>query len=73
MECPHCHGTLKVGKTSYTVNRNRYHLIVDEVPAFICEQCQEALFTEEAVRVVQQMIGTLDERRRELNAIEVSA
>lgn len=73
MECPHCRGTLKVGRTSYTVNRKGYHLIIDDVPAFICEQCQEPLFTEEAVRLVQQMIHTLDTRREELNAITVAA
>ncbi|MBS1252474.1 MAG: hypothetical protein MAG451_01513 [Anaerolineales bacterium] len=72
MECPHCRGTLKVGRTSYTVNRKAYHLIIDDVPAFICEQCQEPLFTEEAVRLVQQMIHTLDARREELSAITVA-
>ena len=73
MECPHCHGTLIEGATSYTVNRSGYHLIIDDVPAFICEQCQEPLFTEDAVRLVQQMIRTLDARRKELSAITLAA
>jgi YgiT-type zinc finger domain-containing protein len=73
MECPHCRGTLKVGKTSYTVNRNGYHLIIDDVPALICEQCQEPMFTEDAVRLVQQMVRALDARRKELSAIKLAA
>jgi YgiT-type zinc finger domain-containing protein len=62
---------LKAGKTSYTVNRNGYHLIIDDVPVLICEQCHEPLFTEEAVRLVQQMIHTLDAQRKELDQIAV--
>ena len=73
MECLHCRGTLKVGQASYAVNRKGYHLIIDDVPAFICEQCGEPLFTEEAVRLVQQMIRTLDTRREALSAISIAA
>ncbi len=72
MNCPNCSGQLKPGKTSYTVNRNGYHLIIDDVPALICEQCHEPLFTEDAVRLVQQMIRGLDARRQELSLIPVA-
>ena len=71
MECPHCHGILVAGTTSYAINRKGYHLIIDDVPAFICEQCGEPLFTEEAVHLVQQMVRTLDARHIELSAIAV--
>ena len=56
-----------------TPNTYGYHLIIDDVPALICEQCREPLFTEDAVRLVQQMIRALDARRKELSAITVSA
>lgn len=73
MQCPHCKGTLKSGTASYTVNRNGYHLIIDAVPALICEQCSEPMFTEDAVNLVQEMIRTLDERRKELSTITLAA
>ncbi len=73
MNCPNCQGELRAGKTSYTVNRYGYHLIIDDVPALVCEQCQEPLFTEQAVRLVQQMIRTLDAGRQELSTIPVAA
>ena len=73
MDCPHCSGELSVGKTSYSVNRKGYHLIIDDVPAYICEQCNEPLFSEEAVELVQKMIRDLDLRRQELNTILVPA
>ena len=69
MECLQCHGKLVVGRTSYTISRNGYHLIIDDVPAFVCEQCGEPLFTEDAVRLVRQMVRTLDARRSELNVV----
>ena len=63
---------LKPGKTSYTVNRNGYHLIIDNVPVLICEQCHELLFTQEAVSLVQQMLKTLDSQQKELEQISVA-
>ena len=45
MECLNCGGPLQVGKASYVVNRHGYHLIIDDVPAFICAQCGQPLFT----------------------------
>lgn len=73
MECPFCEGPLRAGKTSYTVTRNGYHLIIDDVPAFICEQCGKPLFTEEAVQLVQQMIRDLDAHRHDLDQIAIPA
>jgi YgiT-type zinc finger domain-containing protein len=72
MECPNCFGTLEKGKASYVVTRNNYHLIIDQVPAFICVQCGEPLFTEEAVRLVQTMLKALDIQREKLNAIALA-
>jgi YgiT-type zinc finger domain-containing protein len=72
MNCPQCQGQLTPGKTNYSVNRNGYHLIIDDVPALVCEQCHEPLFTEDAVRLVQQMIRNLDARRQELSLIPVA-
>ena len=72
MNCPHCQGQLRPDKTSYTINRNGYHLIIDDVPALVCEQCQEPLFTEDAVHLVQQMVRSLDARRQELSLIPLA-
>jgi len=72
MSCSPCQDQLRPGKTSYTINRNGYHLIIDDVPALICKQCHEPLFTEDAVRLVQQTIRSLDARRQELSLIPVA-
>ena len=66
MECIHCHGTLERGHTSYTANREGYHLIIDHVPAWICKQCGETLFDEETVEAIQAMLREVDKQAEAL-------
>jgi len=35
--------------STYTVDREGYHLFVKEIPAYICTQCGEKYFGEEEV------------------------
>ncbi len=60
MKCFHCQGELNRGKTSFSVNRRGYHIIVDDVPAWICTQCGEPLFDERQVNAIQQIIRRMD-------------
>ncbi len=66
MECFYCKGTLVRKPVSYTVTRKGYHLIVDAVPAWVCDQCGEVLFDEEAIRAIQDMLEEVDRRMRTL-------
>ena len=72
VECLNCRGSLQPGTASYVVNRKGYHLILDDIPAYVCSQCGQALFMEEAVRVIQEMVRALDSRHERLNAISVA-
>ncbi|MEK7442604.1 MAG: type II toxin-antitoxin system MqsA family antitoxin [Chloroflexota bacterium] len=60
MKCLHCQGELQRGKTTYTINRNGYHLIIDNVPAWVCSQCGEPLFDERQVDAIQKIIRKMD-------------
>ena len=60
MECLYCKGTLIRKRVSYTATRKRYHLIIDDVPAWVCEQCGEPLFEEETVDAIQQVLQGVD-------------
>lgn len=60
MECLHCQGTLMRRTISYTANRKGYHLIIDDVPAWVCEQCGEPLFDEETVNAIQNALMEID-------------
>lgn len=60
MECLHCQGTLVRSTVNYTANRKGYHLIIDDVPAWVCEQCGEPLFDEATVNAIQKALHEVD-------------
>jgi YgiT-type zinc finger domain-containing protein len=60
MKCLHCQGELQRGNTTYTINRRGYHVIIDDVPAWICSQCGEPLFDERQVDAIQQLVRKMD-------------
>jgi len=65
MECFYCRGELVRKRISYTATRKGYHLIVDEVPAWVCEQCGEPLFDEQTVDAIQEVLLGVDTRLKE--------
>ena len=65
MECFYCRGELVRERISYTATRKGYHLIVDEVPAWVCEQCGEPLFDEQTVDAIQEVLLGVDTRLKE--------
>lgn len=60
MNCLLCQGELRPGKTAYAINRRGYHLIIDDVPAWVCSQCGEPLFGEKQVNAIQQIVRKMD-------------
>jgi len=62
MECYYCKGDMVRGKTTYTINRQGYHLLIDEVPAWVCQQCGEVYFEGEEVDAIQDLIKTIDSK-----------
>ncbi|VVB90042.1 Uncharacterised protein [uncultured archaeon] len=60
MQCHFCAGEMKQGKATYTLDRADYHLLIHDVPAWICAQCKEDYFEENVVEVMQEMIKKLD-------------
>ena len=66
MECIYCRGALVRKEVSYTANRRGYHLIIDGVSAWACEQCGEPLFDEETVDAIQEILRGVDVRLKRL-------
>ena len=60
MECLYCKSELVRKKVSYTATRKGYHLIIDDVPAWVCEQCGEAFFDDETVDTIQDMLREVE-------------
>ncbi len=67
MECYHCKGKLKWGKTPYSINRQSYHVVLDEIPAWICQQCGEPFFESHALKKIQEIIKILDSQIKTLS------
>lgn len=60
MKCFHCQGELNRSRAAYSINRHGYHIIIDDVPAWVCSQCGEPLFDEKQVNAIQSLIRQLD-------------
>ena len=60
MECPCCKGHLKPGHATYTATRLGYHWLLDDLPAWVCQQCGESVFEEKAVEEIQRLLMMLD-------------
>lgn len=53
-------------KVSYTATRQGYHLIIDDVLAWVCEQCGEPLFDEETIDTIQGMLREISARMEKM-------
>jgi len=66
MKCFHCQGQLRRGFTSFHVARKGYHLTLDRVAAWVCDQCGEPMFDEEQSAAVQHTLEALDRKAEDL-------
>lgn len=68
MRCMHCSGEMERGKVPFHVDRRGIHVTVDEVPAWICQQCGEPYLEETEVESLQAMIRALEREGEKLIA-----
>jgi YgiT-type zinc finger domain-containing protein len=54
--------------STYTVDREGYHLFIKEIPAYICTQCGEKYFDEEEVEAIQKLIQKVEAGIKEAQA-----
>ena len=66
MECIHCRGAMRRATAPFYVDRNGYHLALDDIPAWVCSQCGEPYFEEREVDAIQGAIRALDDQTRQL-------
>lgn len=66
MKCIHCKGELKKGTSNFTDSRNGYVIVLEDIPAWVCAQCGEAMFEADAVNGIQEVLKAVDERVEQL-------
>ena len=62
MKCIQCQATMKKGATPLHIDRKGVHLMLESVPAWVCEQCGESLIEEKVVDSVQDLIKAIDQK-----------
>ncbi len=62
-----CGGEMLRGSAPFHVDRDDTHIILDDVPAWICSQCGQPMFEEEQVSEIQKLIKFVDERAQKLH------
>jgi len=68
MKCIHCKGRMKKGSAPFHIDRKGCHLMLERVPAWVCEQCGEAYFEEKEVDSIQELIHSIEQKTSELVA-----
>ena len=62
MNCIHCQGLLKRSESPLHIDRDSIHVTLDKVPAWVCEQCGEAMFDEKEVESIQDLVKLLEDK-----------
>ena len=66
MKCIHCQGQMKRGTTPFHIDRKGCHLVLDNVPAWVCQQCGETYFEEKEADAIQDLIMSVEEKAQVL-------
>lgn len=68
MKCMYCGGDLEWTRSTYTIDRDGYHLFIKDVPAYVCVKCGEKHFQESEVALIQQLIRDLEKSLERVHA-----
>ena len=66
VKCIHCQGEMAKGTTPLHVDRRGCHVMLDAVPAWVCQQCGEAYFQEKEVDAIQDRVRSLEQKAQAL-------
>lgn len=62
MKCIYCQGKMNQGTAPFHIDRKDYHLVLDKVLAWVCDQCGEVYFGEAEVESIQAVIQAVDQQ-----------
>lgn len=68
MKCIYCQGQMRRATTPFHIDRKGCHLMLDAVPAWVCEQCGEAYFEEREVDTIQDIVRSIEAKAETLTA-----
>ena len=62
MKCMYCQAEMKKGTLPFHIDRKGVHVSLDEVPAWVCQQCGEPYFEEQEVDSMQALVRAVEEQ-----------
>lgn len=57
---------MRRGTAPFHIDRKGCHLMLDAVPAWVCEQCGEAYFEEKEVDTIQDLVRSIEAKTEAL-------
>lgn len=68
MTCVHCRGEMARRTAPLHVDREGCHVVLDAVPAWVCQQCGEPYFEEREVDAIQALVRSVAESASKIAA-----
>ena len=65
MNC-NCGGALIEGKSSYSVSKENFSFIFDNIPAYKCTRCDKVLFDDERVDKIHKLVNKIEKDTNEI-------
>jgi len=61
-QCPMCHGNMKSGKTTFTVDLDFRIVVVRQVPAQVCSQCGESWLSDATSEGLEEIVDGIRQK-----------
>ena len=59
MKCSVCKGTMVQEITTYKTEINDEEVVIEDVPVWVCEQCDASFLDEEVIEAIEDMLASL--------------
>ena len=59
MKCSVCKGTMVQESTNYKTEINGEEILIEDVPIWVCEQCDSSFLDEEVIEAIEDMLISL--------------
>ena len=69
MKCFKCNGDLEEKKVNYVVDLESTIIIIKNVPAKVCKQCNEQYFDDETSRNIEKIVNQLKQLSIEVTVV----
>lgn len=60
MKCPYCKGNMQQELISYKTIFRGEEITLEEVPTWVCEQCESTIVEDEVIEAIQDMLSGLE-------------